>query len=223
MTAILFDIDGTLIRTGGSGKAAMEVAMRTTFGLAEVRDTVTYSGRTDQAIGRDLLRENGIAPTDANYFALQRAYLGELPGSITRLGGNVCPGVPQVLRELDRPDVLLGLLTGNVREGARIKLRHFGLWESFALGGYGDEHADRDDVARAALAAVHAHLGHRAPPEKVWIIGDTPLDVKCARAVGARAVAVATGWHAIEELHATDADHVLADFADPAPLLRILL
>ena len=224
MPVILFDIDGTLIRSGGAGKFAMEAAMKNAFGLTKVRDNVPYSGRTDQAIGGDLLRENGIDVTDATMKALRAAYLDALPRSLVEQGGNVCLGIPEILRELaPRPDVLLGLITGNVREGASIKLTHFALWDTFALGGYGDIHTDRNDVARDALRQVHEHLGRRVPLEEVWVIGDTPLDVQCARAIGARAVAVATGWHAIEELHATDADHVMADFADPAELLRVLL
>ena len=224
MPVILFDIDGTLIRSGGAGKFAMEAAMKTAFGLAKVRDNVPYSGRTDQAIGGDLLRENDIDVTDATMKALRAAYLEALPRSLVEQGGTVCAGIPEILRELaSRPDVLLGLITGNVREGARLKLTHFGLWDTFALGGYGDVHVDRNDVARDALRQVHEHLGRRVPADEVWVIGDTPLDVRCARAIGARAVAVATGWHAIEDLHATDADHVMADFADPAELLRVLL
>jgi len=224
MPVILFDIDGTLIRSGGAGKFAMEAAMKNAFGLTKVRDNVPYSGRTDQAIGGDLLRENDIDVTDATMRALRAAYLDALPRSLVEQGGTVCAGIPEILRELaPRPDVLLGLITGNVREGARIKLTHFGLWDTFALGGYGDIHTDRNDVARDALRQVHEHLGRRVPLEEVWVIGDTPLDVQCARAIGARAVAVATGWHAIEELHATDADHVMADFADPAALLSVLL
>ena len=224
MPVILFDIDGTLIRSGGAGKYAMEAAMKAAFGLEKVRDNVPYSGRTDQAIGGDLLRENDIEVTDATMTALRAAYLDALPHSLVEQGGTVCLGIPEILRELaPRPDVLLGLITGNVREGARIKLTHFGLWDTFALGGYGDVHHDRNDVARDALRLVHEHLGRRVPLEEVWVIGDTPLDVQCARAIGARAVAVATGWHAIEELHATDADHVMADFANPAELLRVLL
>ena len=224
MPVILFDIDGTLIRSGGAGKFAMEAAMKAAFNLDAVRDNVPYSGRTDQAIGGDLLRENGIPVTDATMKALRTAYLDALPRSLRDQGGTVCLGIPEILRELaPRPDVLLGLITGNVREGARIKLTHFGLWETFAVGGYGDVHTDRNDVARDALRQVHEHLGRRVPLEEVWVIGDTPLDVQCARAIGARAVAVATGWHAIEELHATDADHVMTDFANPAELLSVLL
>jgi phosphoglycolate phosphatase len=222
MPVILFDIDGTLIRTGGAGKAAMELGMKTAFGLREVSDNVPYSGRTDPGIGRDLLRENGIDPTEENYARLRDAYLAALPGQLHELGGEVCVGIREILQHLERePDVLLGLLTGNVREGARLKLSHFGLWDSFAVGGFGDVHTDRDDVAHSALASVREHLGRNYPAEQVWIIGDTPLDVKCARAVGANVVAVATGWHELEELHTTGADHVFADFSEPHQLLKL--
>lgn len=103
----------------------------------------------------------------------------------------------------------LGLLTGNVRRGAELKLGHFDLWHYFPAGGFGDAHEDRDDVARSALAAVGA-----TADDEVWVIGDTPLDVRCARAVGARVVAVATGWHPLDELAGCRADLALADLGD---------
>ena len=117
--------------------------------------------------------------------------------------------------------MILGLLTGNVRSGARHKLSHHGLWDYFACGGFGDEHYERDDVARSALAEVRAHLGRDLDPRDVWVIGDTPLDVRCARAVGARAVAVATGWHPAEELAVHEPDHLFTDLSDAEELLRV--
>ena len=224
MPILLFDIDGTLVRTGGAGKAAMEAGLRETFGVAEVRDVVAYSGRTDRAIARDLLAAHGIDPTPANQDRLRDAYLARLPESLHTFGGKVCPGVAELLGHLrPRPGVVLGLLTGNIRTGARHKLAHFGLWDYFACGGFGDEHYERDDVARLAMAEVRAHLGRDFDARDVWVIGDTPLDVRCARAVGARAVAVATGWHAAEELAGHDPDFLLADLSDHAELLRAWL
>jgi phosphoglycolate phosphatase-like HAD superfamily hydrolase len=220
MPIILFDIDGTLVRTGGAGKAAMEAALAAAFGVAELRDEVPYSGRTDVAIGRDLLRVHGIEPTPENQLRLREAYLTHLPGSLTSRGGTVCPGVPELIAAVaGRPGVVLGLLTGNVRRGAMHKLAHFGLWDHFACGGFGDDHTDRDDVARAALAAVREHLGRDVDPADVWVIGDTPLDVSCARAIGANAVAVATGWHPIEELAGHNPDLLFDDLSDHARLL----
>ena len=221
MPVLLFDIDGTLVRTGGAGKHAMEAALREEFGLVLSAEEVPYSGRTDVAIGRDLLAAHGIDPTPANRARLTEAYLARLPAALAAKAGAVCPGVPELLAALrPRGDVLLGLLTGNVRRGAEKKLGHFGLWDHFAVGGFGDEHDDRDDVARAALRSAEAHAGRRVDPADVWVIGDTPLDVRCARAIGANAVTVATGWHPHDELCACGPDLALADLSDPAELLR---
>jgi phosphoglycolate phosphatase-like HAD superfamily hydrolase len=220
MPIILFDIDGTLVRTGGAGKAAMESALVEAFGVTELRDGVPYSGRTDVAIGRDLLRAHGIDPTPENQRKLRDAYLANLPNSLRTKGGTVCPGIPELLAAVaGRPGVVLGLLTGNVRQGAQVKLGHFGLWDFFACGGFGDEHHDRDDVARSALACVREHVGRPVDPSEVWVIGDTPLDVSCARAIGANAVAVATGWHPLEELAGHKPDFVFSDLSDHAHLL----
>ena len=118
-------------------------------------------------------------------------------------------------------DIHLGLLTGNVERGARIKLAHFGLWDLFSFGGYGDNHFERDDVARTALAQAERHVGRSVPPDQVWVIGDTPLDVQCARAIGAKAVAVATGWHTIEELQQSKPDYLYQDLSLPTELLEV--
>jgi phosphoglycolate phosphatase-like HAD superfamily hydrolase len=222
MPIILFDIDGTLVRTGGAGKAAMESALVEAFGVAELHDKVPYSGRTDVAIGRDLLRVHGIDPTPENQRKLRDAYLANLPNSLRTRGGTVCPGIPELLAAVaGRPGVVLGLLTGNVRLGAQVKLGHFGLWECFTCGGFGDEHHDRDDVARAALACAREHVGRHVDPSEVWVIGDTPLDVSCARAIGANAVAVATGWHPLEELAGHNPDFIFNDLSDHSHLLTV--
>ena len=176
MPILLFDIDGTLVRTGGAGKTAMESALRAAFGVREIRDVVAYSGRTDRAIARDLLRSHDINPTPANQDRLRDEYLAQLPPSLKTHGGVVCPGVNELLAELrTRPGVVLGLLTGNVRAGANRKLAHFGLWDFFACGGFGDDHFDRDDVARMALAELRAHAGAEVDAADVWVIGDLSL------------------------------------------------
>jgi phosphoglycolate phosphatase len=222
MIACLFDIDGTLLASGGAGKAALELAFTEEFGVA-LRMQIPYSGRTDRAIARDLLRLHDVDDTPTNWHKLQAGYLARLPDSLNRHQGRVLPGILQLLQTLRaRTDVAIGLLTGNVRAGARVKLGHYGLFEHFAFGGFGDLHFDRDDVAREALVAVRSHLGESTSLERIWVIGDTPLDVRCARAIGAKVVAVATGVHSFEDLQGTAADLTLRDLADPTLFLEQL-
>jgi phosphoglycolate phosphatase len=221
MDIFLFDIDGTLLASGGAGKLALETAFIEDFGL-ELRAQVPYSGRTDRAIVRELFQVHGVAQTQANLEKLLAGYLQRLPSCLERLKGRVLPGIADLLVYLQQQDqVAVGLLTGNVRAGAKVKLGHFGLFEHFSFGGFGDDHFDRDDVAREALAAVRTHMHPRAAPDRIWVIGDTPLDVRCARAIGANAVAVATGLHSVDELTAAGPDLVLRDLSDPTPLLNL--
>lgn len=222
MIVCLFDIDGTLLSSGGAGKAALELAFTEIFAVP-LRVQIPYSGRTDRAIARDLLRAHDIDDSLDNWQRLLAGYLARLPDSLNRHNGRVLPGIHAILAALkSRGDVTIGLLTGNVRAGARVKLGHYGLFEQFAFGGFGDHHFDRDDVAREAYAAVQAHLNGAACPERVWVIGDTPLDVRCARAIGANVVAVATGIHTCEQLQAARPDLTLADLSEPGPFLDIL-
>jgi phosphoglycolate phosphatase len=219
ITILLWDIDGTLLSSGGAGKAAIEGALTAEFGVT-VRGQVPYSGRTDRAICRDLLQLHELEDSADNWRRLVAGYLKRLPSALASHRGAVLPGIAAVLEQLRaRERVVLGLLTGNLREGARLKLGHYGLFEHFAFGGFGDHHLDRDEVAREALAAAHAHLNGSVCLERTWVIGDTPLDVRCARAIGARVAAVATGWHSFEELAAAKPDLLLSDLSDPRPLL----
>jgi phosphoglycolate phosphatase len=223
MIACLFDIDGTLLASGGAGKAALESAFTGEFGV-ELRGHIPYAGRTDRAIVRDLFRLHDLADSPENLHKLLGGYLRRLPDSLRRHDGRVLPGIQAVLAQLkEAPHVAVGLLTGNVRAGAQAKLGHFGLFEHFAFGGFGDHHFDRDDVAREAFAAVQQCVGPHCTADRVWVIGDTPLDVQCARAIGARVAAVATGLHSCEELAPTKPDLLLSDLSDPQPLLRLIL
>jgi phosphoglycolate phosphatase-like HAD superfamily hydrolase len=224
MYVCLFDIDGTLLSSGGAGKAAMEAALLEEFGLPQLRKQVQYSGRTDRSIMRDLLHSHAVEDVPHHLERLIAGYLRRLPDCLHGHEGRVLPGIAELLEILvQREDVAVGLLTGNLRAGARVKLGHYGLFDFFGFGGFGDHHWERDDVAREALAAVRDHHGHDIMPENIWVIGDTPLDISCARAIGARVAAVATGWHSLEELAACKPDLLLADLADPRPLLELLV
>jgi len=218
MHVCLFDIDGTLIASGGAGKAALEAALADEFGITRIMDKLQLSGRTDRAIIVDLFRLHVIDDTPENHDRLRDAYLHHLPNHLH--AGRVLPGIAELLAYLaGRDDVAIGLLTGNVRAGAKVKLGYFGLHHYFAFGGYGDHHLDRDDVAREALAAVRQQLNGSVNLERIWVVGDTPLDIRCARSIGARAVAVATGWHSLDELAEHRPDLLLADLSNPTPLL----
>jgi phosphoglycolate phosphatase-like HAD superfamily hydrolase len=230
MHVVLFDIDGTLISSGGAGRAALLAGLAEEFGPRPLSTRLDLSGRTDLAILQDMLRLAGLANSPDNVQRLRAAYLRHLPARMrahttdvpagSAYHARVLPGIAGLLDCLaQRDDVHVGLLTGNMRDGASIKLGHFGLFEHFGFGGYGDVHHDRDDVARAALADAGRHLGRPIDPRRVWVVGDTPLDVRCARAVGARVLAVVTGWHDRDQLAACAPDLLLDDLSDATPFL----
>ena len=220
MRVFFFDIDGTLIRSGGAGRAAMEAALTSAFEVDAPPEGVLFSGRTDLAIVADLLRASGVEPSEDHIARCLRAYLEHLPRMLAERSGQVLPGIGPLLDHLaGRSQIAVGLLTGNVRRGARIKLKHYGLWHRFPFGGFGDRYTDRADVARAALEEARQQTASDVQPENVWVIGDSPHDVRCARAIGARAIAVATGIHTLDELAAEQPDLLLQDMADTDQLL----
>jgi phosphoglycolate phosphatase len=222
MHVCLFDIDGTLLATGGAGQKAMEAALRAEFGELRPVVGISTAGRTDRAITSDLFAFFGIERHPEVVDRFLAAYLRHLPDHLAACTGTILPGVAELLKELAaRDDVLLGLLTGNYREGARMKLAHFGLFDYFLLGGYGDEHPHRDDVARAAVEEVCRHLGRAPEPGRLWVIGDTPADVQCGRAVGATVIAVATGVYSADELRGANPDYLFDDFSDPQAVLDL--
>ena len=220
----LFDIDGTLVETGGAGHRAMIETMSVEFGTSGNSPSVPFSGRTDRSITADLMAVHAIKDTEENVQRFQRSYLDRLPGSLRRHSGRVLPGVSQWLLVISQhPLAQLGLLTGNLAEAARHKLEYYQLWDFFPFGGFGDCHIDRDDVAVAALAAAEAHLQRPVDQCEVWVVGDTPRDISCARAIGAKVIAVATGIHPLAELSQSQPDLLLADLSDVSPLLDVLI
>jgi phosphoglycolate phosphatase-like HAD superfamily hydrolase len=222
MNICLFDIDGTLLSSGGAGKAAMEAALESEFGTPPSAGDVPFSGRTDRAITQDLFDYHGVDWSTPNWERFLAAYLNHLPSCLARHKGKVLPGISELLDNLDgQESVALGLLTGNVQDGARLKLGHYGLFDYFSFGGFGDHHMDRDDVAREALQVIHRQFDGSFDLHNTWVIGDTPLDIRCARAIGARAVAVATGFHPYDELAAEGPDLVVRDFSDYRPLISL--
>lgn len=207
---VLFDIDGTLVRTAGAGVRGMDDAFERLHGRRDALRGVTVAGRTDRAILTEIFSQWGEALTEAAVAPLLDAYLEALEREL-RLGGGpafgVLPGVHDALDALDaHPGFTLGLLTGNFERGAEIKLAHFDLWRRFRFGAFGDHHTDRRALVPVALDRARAD---GIEPTHVVVIGDTPLDVDCAHAHGATAVAVATGDYTREELAATGAEIVV--------------
>jgi phosphoglycolate phosphatase-like HAD superfamily hydrolase len=222
----LFDIDGTLVTARGAGRAALQQALTGVYGTAGDIAAYDFRGKTDPRIVFDLMRGAGVADDviEARMSACFDAYIAELDHQI---GGGarvtVLPGIADVVRALStRDDALVGLLTGNIEAGARVKLRATGLFPLFRVGAYGSDSMDRRRLPAVACERARAVAGREFPFERVTIIGDTPLDVDCARACGAVAVAVATGHHAHRELAACAPDLLFTDFSDVAGALAAL-
>lgn len=221
-TIVLFDIDGTLLSSSGAGLRALEQAMVDLHGIPRAMEGVSLAGRTDRSIVRDLITMHRLtAGLDAENTILD-SYLGHLPSQLS-LAATLLPGVSKLLEHLaQQPDIAVGLLTGNIRRGAAVKLGHFGIHDHFSFGGFGDRHTDRDDVAREAVEALRGRHGVDYPTEQVLVIGDTPLDIRCARAVGAKVLAVATGIHTPEDLMPHSPDHLMADLSNHDSVLKLL-
>lgn len=228
MHIVLFDIDGTLLNSGGAGQAAMEAAIAEEFGAVEAITGIPFAGRTDRGITEDIFRFHNIPLTDEARERFLATYLRRLPEELERHPGLILPGVALMLAHLHaRDDVFLGLLTGNILEGARRKLTHYGLdgYFDFELGAFGDEHASRDDVARRAWSVWRKlpQFGKNLHPGQIWVVGDTPADIQCARAIGAQVLAVATGRHDKSQLLAESPDRMVDCFAEAEPLLEEFL
>ena len=205
---VLFDIDGTLVRTGGAGVKAFAKTFATEFNAVDGFEQLKFAGRTDVSLVREFFGFHQIPPTPQNFKRFFEKYVFWLDHILQESQGRVCPGVCELigeLRELAEPPVL-GLLTGNFRLGAEIKLRHFNLWEHFEIGAFADDHEERDQIAAIARERGSRVLKRDLKGEETLVIGDTPLDIRCARAIGGKALAVATGGYTLEELqsHAPD-------------------
>ena len=227
MRLFLFDIDGTLVTARGAGRTAFNRALLEVFGTVGPAEAgYDFRGRTDLRILYDLMGAAGFAPDHiaARAQACFATYVRELE-SVIGDGGRVeiLPGVPALVRALAaRDDALVGLLTGNVEAGARIKLAPTGLWPLFQVGAYGSDDIDRRSLPAIACERARALVGREFPFDRVTIIGDTPLDVDCARACGARAIAVATGFYPFDDLAGCRPDLIFKDFADVSSVLAQL-
>ena len=221
-TLLLWDIDGTLIVSQGAGIRAMERALTKCFGATCDLSVIDWAGRTDSWIVTEVLRHVGLEYTPANARAYLETYLELLPVEL-RNGqqGQVLPGVTTLLDHFHQhPAVAQGLLTGNMRRGAEHKLTHYGLWHYFAFGAFADDSAQRNHLGPHALRRAREHHGSEFSPARTLIIGDTPHDIECGKAIGAHTLAVATGQHGAEQLAAHRPTAVFPNLADTAAFLR---
>jgi len=198
----LFDIDGTLIHTGGAGVRAFGQALAAEFNIPNGTGRLKFAGRTDTGLARELFREHGIPASAENFSRFFDTYVHWLDHLLGQSEGGTQPGVWEFIRDLrrlERPPAI-GLLTGNLRLGAEIKLRHFDLWEVFQTGAFADDHEDRDEIAAVARRRGAELIGEKLTGGEILVIGDTPHDVRCGRAIHARVLAVSTGGASFDQL-----------------------
>jgi phosphoglycolate phosphatase len=206
------------VLTKGAGRRALGAALLRVYGTTGLIDGYDFRGKTDPRIVADLMGAAGLAP-EVIHAGLSDCFEAYARGLVGEIGDGQCvtllPGVADLVRRLDAAEgVVLGLLTGNIEEGARIKLAPTGLWPYFRTGAYGSDHGDRRRLPSLAARRAQALTGHTFRAEDVLVIGDTPLDIECARAFGAVAVAVATGFHPYAELEAEEPDLLFESFAE---------
>ncbi len=222
---LLFDIDGTILNSGGAGKRAMVQAFEEVFGVKDGFRGIHMSGKTDPLILREALEQVGM-PFEPNraedfkrrYFELLAVEI-EKPNAFKKL----MPGILELIRHLHgTDDVELGLLTGNWRRGAELKLGHFGLMDYFSVGAFGDDSEDRNQLLPFALERFKKEHGQPVEAKNVYVIGDTPRDVQSARPYGAKTVAIATGTYSIDDLRAEKPGFIFRDLTDWQQFLKIL-
>jgi phosphoglycolate phosphatase-like HAD superfamily hydrolase len=221
---VLWDIDGTLIVSHGAGVRAMEKGLKQSFGVEMDLRSIDWAGRTDSWISSEVFRHVGLPDTPQNRHAYLEAYLELLPRELAEgPQGQVLPGVLELLETLHRrTDVAQGLLTGNLRRGAELKLTHYKVWHYFEFGAFADDSPRRNDLGPHALRRARERHAVDFPPDRTFIIGDTPHDIECGRVIGARTIGVATGRYSVAELAAHRPTAVFENFADTAAFLRVI-
>jgi phosphoglycolate phosphatase-like HAD superfamily hydrolase len=223
MKLLLFDIDGTILLTNGAGTRAANRAFEKIYGLRGAMEGIDAAGKTDPLILREMFG-NGLSRDYTEHEAeeLYREYVVFLEEEVERSAIDVMPGIPQLIESLSsRKDMILGIATGNIERGARIKLRRAGLDGYFKAGGFGSDSWSREELVRVAVERAKAHLENRQVFERVFVIGDTPHDIIHGRAAGAVTVAVATGGYSLAELDGYEPDHLFEHFADYENVIKI--
>ncbi|MGV3707666.1 MAG: HAD family hydrolase [Gemmatimonas sp.] len=228
MKLVLFDIDGTLLWTDGAGRRSMEGALTEIFGSSGDA-TYRYDGKTDRQIARDQARHAGFADAeiDLRMDDVLHSYLTRLTGELERdkNAAKMCLGVPPLLDALEAHDrAILGLLTGNVADGARRKLTAVGIdVDRFKINAFGSDHEHRPQLPGIAKLRAMEAMGHDLTGDAIVIIGDTPADIECGRSLGVRAIGVATGRYSVDDLLAHKPAAAFADLTDTKAVLSAIL
>lgn len=223
---LLFDIDGTLMDTGGAGGSALLDAAETVLQVSrEYLPPLDLAGATDGAVVRKLFADAGVTFDEEKAELFRLAYLERLEGRLhdPTCKGRLLSGVPELLQQLRGNDrFYMGLLTGNIRRGAMIKLQRFDIQHHFLDGGFGDDGIHRNELGPVAVQRMEAVTGYQFAPEDVIVIGDTPKDIACADAIGARCLAVATGMFNHAALCAFSPWHVAENLDESEKILHLL-
>lgn len=211
---VVFDIDGTLIDSGGAGMAALNSAMEELTGVSQGFEGIHCAGKTDLQIVREAYEKRGLPLSAEILEEFLERYVAHLVQTVASRKGSLKPGVTELLMRLvEEPDVYLGLLTGNVQKGARLKLEPYSLNDFFPLGAFGDDSEDRNLLLPIAVRRLSRMAGIAVSWKDCVVIGDTPRDVACARVHGSRSIAVATGPYSVEDLARTEADLIVPDMS----------
>jgi phosphoglycolate phosphatase len=220
---LLFDIDGTLIHSGGAGVHALKLTLVERFGIEDDLRDIEIAGMTDSGIVVSILKKHRIPETSENVSAFLDSYVHFLSLELPRRRGKLLPGVLELLERLkSRKHLVLALLTGNVSRGARLKLEHYGVWHFFEFGACADDDQDRNELGSFARARAKEKHGREFAAAEIDVIGDTPRDIACGKALGARTIAVATGTWSREELAAHRPDFLIEDLSNVGQLTDTL-
>lgn len=220
---LLFDIDGTLIHSGGAGVYSLKHVLRERFNIEDDLEDIEFAGMTDSGIVMSILNKHKIPGTNENLTAFLDSYAHFLSLELPRREGKVLPGVLELLEKLkSREHLVLALLTGNISKGARLKLEHYGVWHFFEFGAFADDHHDRNQLGPFARARAREKHGREFSTEEIDVIGDTPRDIACGKAFGARTIAVATGNCSREQLAEHNPDFLIDDLSDVDRVINTL-
>lgn len=222
---LLWDIDGTLISTGRAGEFALQDSIRSTLGAPPDLSGIEIAGRTDRAIATQILRKYGHDPSFENVARFLDGYVQALATRLPqrRPFGSVLAGIAEILEAIHRrADLAQGLLTGNIRRGARLKLEHYEVFHYFEFGAFADDDEDRNRLPPFAKGRAESLFRVGFAPESIFVIGDTPHDVACGKAIGARTIAVATGRFSADELARAGADITFPDLNDPGAFFAFI-